>query len=332
MFVNGDFTIFVGEFDAGRRLDSAVAGYVADCSRSLAANLINAQRILVDGQPRKPGYRVKSGDTIQGRIPAPAKVDFSPEPIPIEIIYQDDQIVVINKPPGLVVHPAPGHADGTLVNALLYHCPDLGAIGGEVRPGIVHRLDKDTSGTMVIAKNSAAHEELSRQFKAREVEKKYLALVYGTPHSDTGSVRLPIGRHPVDRKRMSTTTRKGRDAETMWQVGERFPGITLLELNLKTGRTHQIRVHCAAIGHPVVGDPVYRPRKLFADSGSLLAEIPPPVVAELKSISRQMLHAWRLSFTHPTEKRLLAFESPMPPDMTDVIDLLRQANSFKTQY
>jgi 23S rRNA pseudouridine1911/1915/1917 synthase len=260
------------------------------------------------------------------------KVDYSPEFILIEIIYQDDQIVVINKPPGLVVHPAPGHADGTLVNALLHHCPDLGAIGGEVRPGIVHRLDKDTSGTMVIAKNSAAHEELSRQFKAREVEKKYLALVYGTPQSDTGSVRLPIGRHPVDRKRMSTTTRKGRDAETTWQVCERFPGITLLELNLKTGRTHQIRVHCAAIGHPVVGDPVYRPRKLFADSGSLLAEIPPPVVSALKSISRQMLHAWRLSFTHPSEKILLAFESPMPPDMADVIDLLNQTNRFKTQY
>ena len=323
--MKGDFTIVVGETDAGRRLDSAVAGYVADCSRSLAAVLINAQRILVDGRPRKPGYRVKSGDSIQGRIPAPAKVDSSPEPIPIEIIYEDEQIVVVNKPPGLVVHPAPGHTDGTLVNALLYHCPDLGAIGGEVRPGIVHRLDKDTSGTMVIAKNSAAHEELSRQFKAREVEKKYLALVYGAPHSNAGTIRLPIGRHPADRKRMSTTTRKGRDAETIWQIRERFAGITLLELNLKTGRTHQIRVHCAAIGHPVVGDPVYRPRKLFGHLNSLPAEIPPPVVSELQSISRQMLHAWRLSFIHPAEKRLLTFESPLPRDMSAVIDFLRRA-------
>ena len=326
MSVTGAFTIIAGDSDAGRRLDSAVAVHVSNCSRSLAANLINTQRILVDGQPRKPGYRVKSGDTIQGRIPAPAKVDFDPEPIPIEIIYQDEQIVVVNKPAGLVVHPAPGHAGGTLVNALLYHCPDLGAIGGEVRPGIVHRLDKDTSGTMVIAKNSAAHEELSRQFKAREVEKKYLALVYGAPHSNTGSIQLPIGRHPVDRKRMSTTTRKGRNAETIWKVRERFAGITLLELNLKTGRTHQIRVHCATIGHPVVGDPVYRPRKLFANLNNMLPKLPAPVVAALKSISRQMLHAWQLGFTHPSNKKFLTFESPVPPDMAEVINFLRRAD------
>lgn len=325
MSVSGAFTIIAGESDAGRRLDSAVAMHISNCSRSLAANLISAQRILVDGLPRKPGYRVKCGNTIQGRIPAPAKVDFDPEPIPIDIIYQDEQIAVVNKPPGLVVHPAPGHAGGTLVNALLYHCPDLGAISGEIRPGIVHRLDKDTSGTMVIAKNSAAHEELSRQFKTREVEKKYLALVYGELPSDTGTIQLPIGRHPIDRKRMSATTRKGRDAETIWKVRERFDGISLLELNLKTGRTHQIRVHCATIGHPVVGDPVYRPRKLSANLNNMFPKLPPPVVAALKSISRQMLHAWQLGFTHPTEKKFLTFESPLPPDMADVINLLRHA-------
>ena len=326
MSVNGAFTIIAGESDAGRRLDSAVALHISDCSRSLAANLINNQRILVDGQSRKPGYRIKFGDTIQGRIPAPGPVDFDPEPIPIEIIYQDAQIAVINKQPGLVVHPAPGHAGGTLVNALLYHCPDLEAIGGQIRPGIVHRLDKDTSGTMVIAKNSAAHEELSRQFKARQVQKKYLALVYGNPPSDAGSIQLPIGRHPVDRKRMATTTRQGRDAETIWKVRERFAGITLLELNLKTGRTHQIRVHCATMGYPVVGDPVYRPRKLFADLKNMLPDLPPAVVTAVKSISRQMLHAWQLGFTHPAEKKFLIFESPLPPDMADVINFLRRAN------
>lgn len=323
MSVTGAFTIIAGESDAGRRLDSAVALHISNCSRSLAADLIATQRILVDGQPRKPGYRVKSGDSIQGRIPAPAKVDFEPEPIPIDIIYQDAQIAVVNKPPGLVVHPAPGHTGGTLVNALLYHCPDLGAIGGEIRPGIVHRLDKDTSGTMVIAKNSAAHEELSRQFKSREVEKKYLTLVYGELPSDAGTIQLPIGRHPRDRKRMSTTTRKGRDAETLWKVRERFDGITLLELNLKTGRTHQIRVHCATIGYPVVGDPVYRPRKLFANLNNRLPKLSPPVVSVLKSISRQMLHAWQLGFSHPTEKKFLTFESRLPPDMTGLLDFLR---------
>ncbi|UCD80052.1 MAG: RluA family pseudouridine synthase [Desulfobacterales bacterium] len=326
MSVNGAFTIIAGESDAGRRLDTAVALHISECSRSLAANLIVNQRILVDGQPRKPGYRVKSGETIEVRIPSPAPVDFEPEPIPIKIIYQDEQIAVINKQPGIVVHPAPGHSGGTLVNALLYHCPDLGAIGGEVRPGIVHRLDKDTSGTMVIAKNSNAHEELSRQFKAREVQKKYLALVYGDLHPETGSIELPIGRHPADRKRMSTTTRQGRAAETIWKVRERFTGITLLELNLKTGRTHQIRVHCAAMGHPVVGDPVYRPRKLFATLKNRLPNLPPAVIAELKSVSRQMLHAWQLGFIHPVEKRFLIFESPLPPDMADVINFLRRAN------
>ena len=325
MSVNGDFTIIADESDAGRRLDAAVALHIPDCSRSLAATLINSQHVLVEGRPRKPGYRLKSGDAIQGRIPPPAPAAFAPEPIPLDIIYQDQHIVVINKPPGLVVHPAPGHAGGTLVNALLYHCPDLGAIGGGVRPGIVHRLDKETSGTMVIAKNQAAHEELSRQFKAREVRKKYLALVYGEPSSDSGSIQLSIGRHPVDRKRMSTTTRRGRQAETLWKIREHFSGVTLLEIILKTGRTHQIRVHCAAMGHPVVGDPVYRPRRLLANLQNILPNLPSTVVAGLKSVPRQMLHAWQLGLIHPVEKKLLIFESPVPPDMTEVINLLRAA-------
>ena len=322
--MNGAFTIIVEESDTGRRLDTVVASRLSDCSRSLAATLIANQTILVDQQAKKPGYRIKSGDRIQGHIPPPELVDYEPEPIPLQILYQDSHIIVINKRPGIVVHPAPGHSSGTLVNALLFHCPDLGAIGGEIRPGIVHRLDKDTTGTMVVAKNAAAQEELSRQFKAREVQKKYLALVYGDVKSETGDIKLPIGRHPVDRKRMSTITRKGRAAETAWKVRERLDGITLLELNLKTGRTHQIRVHCASIGHPVVGDPVYRSRKLLTNLRDNLSNHPSPAIAALKSADRQLLHAWQLGLTHPESGKYMTFEAPLPADMEALIAELRR--------
>jgi len=321
--VNGAFTIIVEESDTGRRLDSVVASRLPDCSRSLAAALIANQIILVDQQAKKPGYRLKSGDRIQGHIPDPEPVDYKPEPIPLQILYQDSHIIVINKQPGIVVHPAPGHSSGTLVNALLFHCPDLGAIGGEIRPGIVHRLDKDTTGTMVVAKNAQAQEELSRQFKAREVQKKYLALVYGDVQSETGEIKLPIGRHPVDRKRMSTTTRKGRSAQTAWKVRERLDGITLLELILKTGRTHQIRVHCAIIGHPVVGDPVYRSRKLSGMLKEKLSSHPSTINAALRSVHRQLLHAWQLGLTHPDSGKYMTFEAPLPADMAALMAELR---------
>ena len=269
MPVYGAFTILADESDQGRRLDAVVAAHLPDCSRSLAVNLIANLEILVDNQAKKPGYRVKCGDKILGRIPAPVHVEHEPEPIPLQILYQDSHIVVLNKQAGLVVHPAPGHSRGTLVNALLYHCPDLAGIGGEIRPGIVHRLDKDTSGTMVVAKNAAALENLAKQFKTRTIQKSYLALVYGELRTDEGTVALPIGRHPVHRKRMSTITRKGRSAETSWRVRERFPGVTLIELTLKTGRTHQIRVHCATMGFPIVGDQVYRSRKWLKEKAGI---------------------------------------------------------------
>lgn len=323
--MNGAFTIFVEESDAGRRLDTVVAARLSGCSRSLAATLITHQNILVNQQPHKPGYRIKSGDRIEGHIPAPAPANYEPEPIPLHLLYQDSHIIVINKQPGLVVHPAPGHSSGTLVNALLFHCPDLGAIGGEIRPGIVHRLDKDTTGTMVVAKNAEAQDELARQFKAREVQKKYLALVYGDVQSETGEIKLPIGRHPVERKRMSTTTRKGRAAKTAWIVRERLNGITLLELNLKTGRTHQIRVHCATIGHPVVGDPVYRSRKFIRSLKEKLPNLPAPTIAALKSADRQLLHAWQLGLTHPHSGKYMAFESPLPADMEKLMAELRRS-------
>jgi len=322
--VIGAFTIIVEESDSGRRLDTVVASQLPGCSRSLAATLIADQHILVNQQPKKPGFHIKPGDRIEGHIPAPEPVDYAPEPIALHVLYQDRHIIVVNKQAGIVVHPAPGHSGGTLVNALLFHCPDLEAIGGEIRPGIVHRLDKDTTGTMVVAKNAKTQEELSRQFKAREVHKTYLALVYGNLPSETGEIKLPIGRHPVDRKRMSTTTRKGRVAETAWKVRERYKGITLLELTLKTGRTHQIRVHCSAIGHPIVGDRVYHSGKRLKSVIRSYSGESSSMTAQLKALPRQMLHAWRLGFIHPHSGKSMRIESPIPKDMEELIDLLRR--------
>jgi 23S rRNA pseudouridine1911/1915/1917 synthase len=310
------FTILVEPPDSGKRLDLYIASCISDCSRSVATHLIRNGTIRVQGMVRKPGYRIKAGDEICGCIPPPTPVLSKPEPIPIEILHEDDDIIVINKQPGLVVHPAPGHHSGTLVNALLYHCPKLEGIGGALRPGIVHRLDKDTSGVLVVAKNDRAHHHLSKQFKSRQVKKQYLALVYGKMESDSGSVSLSIGRHPVDRKKMSTNSRKSRVAETTWQIRERFELASLIEVNLKTGRTHQIRVHCAAIKHPVMGDNVYGPRKTGKNVtyGKNL----------FGSVTRQMLHAWRIVITHPVTEAMVSFEAPIPPDMQAVITALRQ--------
>ncbi|MEJ2658709.1 MAG: RluA family pseudouridine synthase [Desulfobacterales bacterium] len=255
------FTIHVESTDSGKRLDLYISALISDCSRSVATSLIRDGKIRVQGAAKKAGYRVKTGDEISGCIPPPTPIQFKPEPIPIDILYEDDHIIVVNKQPGLVVHPAPGHYSGTLVNGLLYHCPLIEGIGGALRPGIVHRLDKDTSGVLVVAKNEKAHQHLAKLFKSRQIQKTYLALVYGAMESDSGKISLPIGRHPVDRKKMSIKSRKTRVAETVWQIRERFEPASLIELDLKTGRTHQIRVHCAAIHHPVIGDPVYGRRR-----------------------------------------------------------------------
>jgi len=321
------FSIRVKPSDEDKRLDVLLASLLTDCTRTFVAGLIIDEHVRVDGQPKKPGYRVKSGQKISGVIPPPVPVEFKPEPIPIDILYEDDHIVVVNKQPGLVVHPAPGHFSGTLVNGLLYHCPNLGGIGGELRPGIVHRLDKDTSGTLVVAKHAAAHTNLSRQFKSRKVKKEYLALVHGNMKSPTGSIKLPIGRHPVDRKRMSTVSPRGRTAETEWKTSEQFQGFALLEVNLKTGRTHQIRVHCSALHHPIVGDKVYGPRKL---EKTIARDHPQSdkVLQVLKSVNRQMLHAWRLSFTHPHSAKTMSLESPLPQDMARLIDSIRKMLVF----
>ncbi len=316
---SGDFSFHADAASSGIRIDVFLAKHLPDCSRSFASQLIANECIRVNGQALKPSYRLKAGDVVSGRIPTPQPVGYLPEPIPLQILHEDLDIVVINKPPGLVVHPAPGHYSGTLVNGLLYHCPDLGGIGAELRPGIVHRLDKDTSGTLVVAKNAAALAHLAGQFKNRTVGKDYLALVYGAMAADSGTIRLPIGRHPVDRKRMSTRSRRGREAETGWRVVRRLVGVTLLELRLKTGRTHQIRVHCAAIGRPIVGDPVYGRSKASADSAGMQTL--------LGSIRRQMLHAWRLEIIHPRSGARMRFESPLPQDMKRLIAKLEAGSS-----
>jgi 23S rRNA pseudouridine1911/1915/1917 synthase len=323
MPANGAITLQVEPDDKGRRLDSFVVSRLTGLTRSFVAGLITNRHLRVNGQPKKPGYRVKSGDNISGIIPPPAPIELKAEPVSLEILYEDKDIIVLNKQPGLVVHPAPGHDGGTLVNGLLYHCKDLGGIGGELRPGIVHRLDKDTSGTLVVAKNDHAHFHLSRQFKSRQVQKQYLALVHGTVKSASGTITLPIGRHPVDRKRMSTVSTRGRAAETQWKINELFQMFTLLTVTLKTGRTHQIRVHCAAMKHPILGDKVYRPRKL---EKTIIKENDPPgrILLILKSAKRQMLHAWRLGFTHPRKDEWMSFESPMPQDMAEIIHKIRK--------
>lgn len=312
------FTILVDEADSGRRLDLFVASRIAACSRAVATGLIRNGAIRVQGVVKKPGYRVRPGDAISGRIPPPVPVELVPEPLDINILFEDKHLIVVNKPPDLVVHPAPGHATGTLVHGLLYHCPDLEGIGGELRPGIVHRLDKDTSGVLVVAKNAVAHQHLARQFKSRKIKKDYLALVHGEMQAESGTISLPVGRHPTDRKRMSTASRKSRGAETSWQVRKRLWGATLIDLTLKTGRTHQIRVHCAAIGHPIVGDTVYggrRTRRTIA-KGNGLSDI-------FGAVTRQMLHARGLEFVHPATETTVTFEAPVPQDMQKLISALR---------
>ncbi len=316
------FSLYVYEPDSGKRLDVFIAEKVKGLSRSFASHLIKSENIRVDDRPKKSGYIVKAGNHITGIVPESQPCAYLPEPLELSIIYEDDQIIVVNKPPGMVVHPAPGHSSGTLVNALLYHCPDLAGIGGEIRPGIVHRLDKDTSGVLVIAKTDMALQNLSEQFKNRKVIKEYVALVTGEPASESGVIELPIGRHPSDRKKMSPFSKKRRLAKTEWEIMERFNGFSLLRINLKTGRTHQIRVHCTAIGHPVVGDPVYGRQKRKKG-------IPRETVDLIKSVRRQLLHAGRLTLTHPQTQSAMSFEAEIPPDMAEIINCLRALHNIR---
>jgi 23S rRNA pseudouridine1911/1915/1917 synthase len=307
--------------EAGLRLDTVLAAHLDPCSRSYAARLIRGGCASVDGTHRKPGYKVKLNERIDCRLPPAQPVDVQPELLPLDILFEDRDLIVLNKPPGIVVHPAAGHPGGTLVNGLLHHCPDLEGIGGLKRPGIVHRLDKDTSGVLVVAKTGQAHHELSRQFKSRRIRKRYLALVLGTPDSKRGCIDLPIGRHPKERKKMSTVSTSGREAVTVWQVKQHYEGATLLEIDLKTGRTHQIRVHCTSMGHPVVGDAVYGKRRCL----SRLAKQNASLYAVLKSAQRQMLHALNLEFVHPAAAKSMCFTAPLAEDMQAIIDQLEKS-------
>lgn len=294
----------VVEEQVGIRLDKYLAQTVTDYTRSFLQKQIEQENVTVNGKVVGCKYQVKLNDEIEIIIPNPVEVDIVPEDIPIEIVYEDDDLMVINKPQDMVVHPAPGNYTGTLVNALLYHCKDqLSGINGEIRPGIVHRIDKDTSGLLMIAKNDKAHLGLSEMLKTHDIIRKYHAIVYGSFKEDEGSVELPIGRSPQDRKKMAIV-QGGRYAKTDYRVIERFKNFTHIELTLHTGRTHQIRVHMKAIGHPLLGDPVYGPIK------------------SMFGLNKQMLHAKVLGFIHPISGERLYFESELPEYFTGVIDRL----------
>lgn len=288
----------------GERLDKALAAALPDLSRSQIQRLIKGAYVTVEGRVAKPSTRLEPGDRVIVRLPPPQPTALVAEAIPLDIVYEDADILVVNKPAGMVVHPAHGHASGTLVNAVLAHCPELEGVGGEQRPGIVHRLDKDTSGLIVIAKNDRAHRELQRQFKAREVAKAYLALVEGRVSPQRGIIEAPIGRDPVHRQRMAVV-RNGREAVTRYMVLETFPEYTLVEVEPVTGRTHQIRLHLAFIGHPVVGDRVYGRRK------------------QRLSLNRHFLHAHRLTLTLPGTGERRTFIAPLPPELEAVLAELR---------
>ncbi len=296
------------------RLDVYLAARSDHLSRARIQSLIRDGFVKVNDSRSKPSYKLKPGDHVSLRIPEPEPLELKPERIDFDIVYEDRSLIVLNKPPGLVVHPAPGHYTGTLVQGLLLHCQDLSGIGGILRPGIVHRLDKDTSGLMVVAKNDRVHSLLSAQFKAGTVSKQYVALVHGRVGDDEKEISLPISRHPKKRKEMAVAVRGGKHALTRWKKIREFEsGFSLLSISIKTGRTHQIRVHLSHVGHPVVGDPVYGYGKGWWKKQRLHQE------GILSTINRQMLHAKRLGFFHPIEENYLEFDSILPEDMDHAI-------------
>lgn len=293
-----DWTI-TEQQDLGQRLDKHLTGRLPDLSRARIQDLLRDGHITLNGRPAKASATVRAGDTLSVTIPEAAPVSVIAQDIPLEILFEDKDILVLNKPPGLVVHPAAGNPDGTLVNALLHHCDDLSGIGGEMRPGIVHRLDKDTSGCMVVAKNDIAHRRLSEAFAERRLSKIYLAAINGLPKEMSGRIQTMLGRHPVDRKRMATLyDGSGKEAVTEWQQLSVFKGSALIRCKLFTGRTHQIRVHMReTVGHPILGDPIY---------GNPKRQILP--------VTRLLLHAWRLSFQHPIHDQPMNFEATVPEE------------------
>lgn len=290
----------------GERIDRFLSGKMENLSRSYIQKLIKDGNLSVNGAAVKPNYKVVRGDSICVRIPGPEVLDVLPENIPLDILYEDDDILVVNKPKGMVVHPAPGHSSHTLVNAVLYHCGnELSGINGVIRPGIVHRIDMDTTGSLVICKNDRAHQILAEQLKEHSITRKYHAIVHGNFREDSGTVNASIGRHPTDRKKMSTKSSSGRPAVTHYRVLERFGNYTYIECELETGRTHQIRVHMSSIGHPILGDSVYGPSKC-------------PF-----SLQGQTLHAKILGFRHPSTGEYVEFDAPLPDYFVRLLSALR---------
>jgi 23S rRNA pseudouridine1911/1915/1917 synthase len=285
---------------AGLRLDRFLAVELPDFSRARLQTLIREGFVTLNGKSPRPRDLVRSGDTVELTEPAVEKIEARPERIALEILFEDDDLLVLNKPAGLVIHPGAGHRQHTLVNALLAHCKNLSGIGGRERPGIVHRLDKETSGCLVVAKNDSTHRNLSKQFAARTMQKIYLALVAGIPRKSTGVIDAAIARHPVHRQRMSVARRQGRTAKTEYRVLRAGAGMSLLECTLHSGRTHQIRVHLHHLGHPVLGDKLY--------GGKHAGTFP-----------RQMLHASKLAFRHPRTSEVMAFEAPVPADFAEAM-------------
>jgi len=303
----------------GIRLDQFLAQNVG-WSRARLQKLLKSDLVLVNGRPRPASYRVRSGDGVVVSVPEPAPSHLAPEALPLTILFEDQDLLVVNKPPGLVVHPGAGHRQGTLLNALVHHCPELKDIGEISRPGLVHRLDKDTSGLLVVAKTALAHTALVAQFQVHAITKIYQALVWGRLPETQGRIEKEVGRHPTMRQKMSVHARRGKPAVTFWRVIKEFPGpLTLVELSPQTGRTHQLRVHLASEGHPVLGDATY--------GGGVSRLAGHPKLHGLKGlVHRQLLHAWRLGITHPRTGEPLSWEAPLPEDFQAVVDKLEELN------
>ena len=296
-----------GEDGNAERIDRYLAERCPDFSRSYLQKLLKEQAVSVNGKAVKANYKVQSRDRIILEIPEAEKADILPEDIPLDILYEDDYLLVVNKPKGMVVHPSAGHMEGTLVNAVMAHCGDhLSGINGVLRPGIVHRIDKDTTGALLVCKDDAVHRDLAVQLKEHSIKRRYRAVVWGNLKEDQGTVEGPIGRHPIDRKKMAVNYKNGKDAVTHYQVLERFGQYTYIECRLETGRTHQIRVHMASIGHPLLGDSVYGPSK------------------NPWKLQGQTLHAMVLGFRHPVTGEYMEFTAPLPEYFSELLDKLRK--------
>ena len=306
------------EGGGAERLDQFVVRMVEGLTRSAVQRLIETGAVVVAGCLAKPSLKLKGGERILLTVPPPEPTAAQAEAIPLDVLFEDADLVVVNKPPGMVVHPGAGNSSGTLVNALLGHCGDLSGVGGELRPGIVHRIDKDTSGVLVVAKHDRSHLALALQFKEHSCKRVYLAIVYGSPRTDTGRIEGAIGRHPQDRMRMSGTARHGKHAVTHWRVLGRYGELTLLRLRLETGRTHQIRVHLSEAGHPLVGD------ALYGGAGRAKNLRDPKLRTMVAELGRQALHAKTLGFIHPTSGAYMEFDTELPADMARLLAYLEE--------